>query len=87
MNNKFNEKVEKYFKDDLLLKEAKDVLQAAENFNKLELYSNLFEEAKEAEEVYFGIDCLKSILLNEGLIEKKQSDKFGNVTVIDFGEC
>jgi len=86
MIQELNEKIEEYFKDDIIIDEARDVLNMAENFNKLNLYYKFIKNAKEKEDMFFRIDCLKSILISEGLIEKKQNDKFGNVELIDFGD-
>jgi hypothetical protein len=85
MIQELSEKIEEYFKDDLILSEAKEVLNSAETFNKLDLYYKFIKNAKEKDDMLFRIDCLKSILISEGLIEKKQNDKFGNVELIDFG--
>jgi|688.fasta_scaffold108761_6 hypothetical protein len=85
MIQELSEKIEEYFKDDLILSEAKEVLNSAVTFNKLDLYYKFIKNAKEKDDMLFRIDCLKSILISEGLIEKKQNDKFGNVELIDFG--
>ena len=85
MIQELNEKIEEYFKDDIVLDEAKEVLSMAETCNKLNLYYKFIKNAKEKDDMLFRIDCLKSILISEGLIEKKQNDKFGNVELIDFG--
>lgn len=86
MIQELNEKIEEYFKDDLVLDEAKNVLNLAENFNKLNLYYKFIKNAKEKDDMLFRIDCIKSIFISEGLIEKKQNDRLGNVSVIDFGD-
>lgn len=88
MNKKIDElnlALEKYFKEDSILNEAKDVLDKANNFNKLDTYYKFIKNAKK-EDAFFRIDCVKSMLVKDGLIEKKHSDHFGKVEVIDLGD-
>lgn len=81
--NNINKKIEEIFKDESLKIEAKQIVKTAFESDKIGKQASFIESSKSSDEIKFRIDCLKSILVQEGIINQKESDKFGNILFID----
>lgn len=87
MSKEIENKIEQMFNENSTIDEAKYVVNVALklNSNKFQKYINLLKESKNSKDLYFRIDLLKSILIEDNLIEKKENDIFGKVLFLDCG--
>lgn len=87
MNKEIENKIEQMFNENSTIDEAKYVVNVALklNSNKFKKYINLIKESKNSKDLYFRIDLLKSTLIEDNLIEKKENDIFGKVLFLDCG--